>query len=356
VTEPPTLTDPSTDMDRSVTTDQAGLTGVQECDEPAPEPVYVDDIIVGDESTAHSGETAGSDPAGSLDSETGSDERDESASHASESPEDESETTMSIDDFDGVAMMAVPAPVVGGSDSVTPDLAAVTVAAENQGSDESEPNPLGHVQLTFTASASATSLMALRARFKAAPTAWGLADVTIGDLVCFAAVRALRQFPAMNAAVRGAETGSGSVVDLGIAVDTGHGLVHPTIRDAGMMGLKQLSRQTKALAEQARSGDISPALLTGSTFAVTNLGAFGIESFTAILHAPQVAILGVNAIQPRAVVHPDGSYGAEQAISFSLTVDHAVVDEADAARYLQSLCAIIADLDLVIMADGGLDH
>ena len=87
----------------------------------------------------------------------------------------------------------------------------------------------------------------------------------------------------------------------------------------------------------------------GGTFTVSNLGAFGIESFTPLLNVPQVAILGVDAIFPRAVVNPDGTVGAEQRIGFSLTADHRVIDGADAARYLKDLCAAVADIDLTVL-------
>jgi pyruvate dehydrogenase E2 component (dihydrolipoamide acetyltransferase) len=83
--------------------------------------------------------------------------------------------------------------------------------------------------------------------------------------------------------------------------------------------------------------------------AVSNLGAFGIESFTPLLNVPQVAILGVDAIFPRAVINPDGSVGAEQRIGFSLTADHQVIDGADAARFLRDLCSAIADIDLTVL-------
>jgi pyruvate dehydrogenase E2 component (dihydrolipoamide acetyltransferase) len=90
-------------------------------------------------------------------------------------------------------------------------------------------------------------------------------------------------------------------------------------------------------------------LLTGASFTVSNLGAFGIESFTPLLNVPQVAILGVDAIFPRATIKPDGTVGAEQRIGLSLTADHRVIDGADAARYLKDLAVAIANIDLTVM-------
>ena len=210
-----------------------------------------------------------------------------------------------------------------------------------------------HAQLTFDASAPAASLLALRAKFKASDPSLGMNTVTIGDLVAYAAVRVASTFASINATYQDGVLRSYANVHLGLAVDTPRGLLVPTIRYASSMGLREFSAQAKALAAQANAGSINPDLLTGATFTVTNLGAFGIESFTPILNSPQTAILGVNTILPRPVVGQDGAIGVEQRISFSLTVDHAVVDGADAARFLQALVAFVSNIDLAILAEGG---
>ena len=97
-------------------------------------------------------------------------------------------------------------------------------------------------------------------------------------------------------------------------------------------------------------GKIEPDLLAGATFTVSNLGGFGIESFTPLLNVPQVAILGVDAIFPRATIDEDGSVGVEQRIGFSLTADHRVIDGADAARFLQDLVKAIENIDITALA------
>ena len=208
-----------------------------------------------------------------------------------------------------------------------------------------------HAQLTFDSSAPAASLLGLRAHLKASDPAIGMNQITIGDLVAYAAVRTALSHPSINATLDNQVLRVYQGVHLGLAVDTPRGLLVPTIRFASGMGLKEFSAQSKELAAQARSGKINPDLLSGATFTVTNLGGMGIESFTPILNSPQVAILGVNAIRPCPVIAPDGSFGVEQRISFSLTVDHGVVDGADAARYLQALVAYIANIDVAIMAE-----
>jgi len=207
-----------------------------------------------------------------------------------------------------------------------------------------------HAQITETASAPATALLALRARLNNQD----LPKITLGDLLAYAAVRTVADFPVLNSTFDGTTLRSFSAVHLGLAVDTVRGLLVPTIRFSSTMGLHQFAVASKELITQARTGTINPDLLTGATFSLTNLGAYGIESFTPILNSPQVAILGVNAITPSAVVNPDGSIGVEQRISFSLTVDHAVVDGADAARFLQALTAFITDIDRRIDTETGL--
>ena len=204
-------------------------------------------------------------------------------------------------------------------------------------------------QLTYTATAPAANLLAMRARFKTSDSGLGYARVTIGDLVGFAAVRALAKHAIVNSLLVDGVIRTYAEVHLGIAVDTPRGLLVPTVRQASQMTLLEFSTLRAELAEQASAGSINPDLLQGATFTVTNLGAYGIESFTPVLNLPQVAILGVDAIRPHALVNPDGSLGAEHRIGFSLTADHRVIDGADAARYLQDLCAAIADIDLFVM-------
>jgi pyruvate dehydrogenase E2 component (dihydrolipoamide acetyltransferase) len=203
-------------------------------------------------------------------------------------------------------------------------------------------------QLTYTATAPAAGLLALRARLKGASDP-GLAAVTIGDLVGYAAVKTLLAHPVVNAQLSDGVLREFASVHLGMAVDTPRGLLVPTLRFADGLTLRDFSARSKALANEAIGGSISPDLLGGATFTVSNLGAFGIESFTPLLNVPQVAILGVDAIFPRVVVNADGSVGAEQRIGFSLTADHRVIDGADAARYLKDLCAAVADIDLTVL-------
>lgn len=208
---------------------------------------------------------------------------------------------------------------------------------------------LNSAQLTFNSSARASALLALRARLKASDPSLGLQQVTIGDLVAFAAVQTAKRYASTNAHLSDNVLRTFETVHLGLAVDTPRGLLVPTVRDASSMGLRGFSAASKEVITASQAGNISPDLLSGATFTVTNLGAMGIESFTPILNLPQTAILGVDAVVPRPVVNPDGSFGVEQRIGFSLTVDHRVVDGADAARFLADLARFIENIDLVVV-------
>ncbi|MDP2790847.1 MAG: dihydrolipoamide acetyltransferase family protein [Rectinemataceae bacterium] len=205
-------------------------------------------------------------------------------------------------------------------------------------------------QLTFNASAPADKLLSLRSRLKSSDSSLGLSGITIGDMVAFAATRVLATYPKLNAHVVDGVVRSYEQVHLGLAVDTPRGLMVPVVRDARSLSLRQFSEQSKLLAKSCVDGSPNPDLLSGSTFTVTNLGAFGIESFTPILNEPETGILGVDNIAPRATIGPDGKPGVEMRIGFSLTVDHRIVDGADAARFLKDLADYIANIDIVMLA------
>ncbi len=203
-------------------------------------------------------------------------------------------------------------------------------------------------QLTMTAYADATRLLQLRAAFKSADPQFEMAGVTLNDLILFAAARTLTEHPEINATCRDGERGleivRSATVHLAFAVDTPRVLMVPVIRDAAGLRVRELSARAADLAERCRDGSITPAELTGGTFTVSNLGSFGVESFTPILNPPQAAILGVGAVAWR----PTGERAVQQQIALSLTIDHRLIDGAPAARFLQTLCARIAELDVLL--------
>ncbi len=205
-------------------------------------------------------------------------------------------------------------------------------------------------QLTLNTSAKADGLLAMRKKFKNSDESLGLNRITLNDLVCFAVVKVLPKYPVFNAHLEDGVLTTFEQVHLGFAADTPRGLLVPVIRSAQSLTLKQFSAEAKRLGLAANEGNLSPDYLSGGTFTVSNIGAFGIESFTPVLNLPQTAILGVAAITPRPCVNTDGSVGVEQRIGLSLTIDHQVIDGADAARFLKDLVAAIENIDITVLA------
>ena len=192
-------------------------------------------------------------------------------------------------------------------------------------------------QLTLHTSADARKIKALRKIFKKEAEEGNKPNITINDLVCYAAVKTLGQHPEVNAHFLGDSIRHFRDVHMGFAVDTKRGLMVPTLKNASHLKLEGFAIQMKDLAAQAQSGKIDPELLTGATFTITNLGAFGIEMFTPVLNPPQVAILGLNTITMHPSQLEDGSFGFIPKIGLSLTFDHRAIDGAPAAAFLRDV-------------------
>lgn len=202
-------------------------------------------------------------------------------------------------------------------------------------------------QYTLTSSAGATGLLALRKKIKAAHEAGRLPDININELVVFACVKALAEMPQVNAELIDGKIYQRSRVHIGFACDTAKGLLVPVVRDCQDLSLPALAQQIKSLTQQAVDGTIAPDDLSGATFTISNLGSLGIESFTPILNAPQVAILGVNAIQLKPA-RKGGSVEYVDYIGFSITCDHQVIDGAPGARFLRMLAGVIEKIESVV--------
>ena len=205
-------------------------------------------------------------------------------------------------------------------------------------------------QLTLNTTANAAGILALRKKVKNADESLGLNKITLNDLVCFAVSRTLPKYPVFNAHLQDGVLTEFEQVHLGFACDTPRGLLVPVIRSAQALGLKAFSDEAKRLAGDAIDGTIAPDFLSGGTFTVSNIGSFGIETFTPVINLPQTAILGVGAITPRPLVAADGTIGVEQRLNLSLTIDHQVIDGADGARFLRDLVAAIDNIDVTVLA------
>jgi len=199
-------------------------------------------------------------------------------------------------------------------------------------------------QLTINTSAPASKLLEIR-------TAAKTQAVTINDLILFAVTRTLPRFLYMNAHKMDNTIRTFERVHLAMAVDTPRGLVVPVIRNADLLSLTQISSEAKRLAAACQSGAVNPDELSGSTFTVSNLGNLGVTSFTPVLNLPEVAILGVCSIELKPVAQPIADHPSpitfEPHIGFSLTINHEAVDGAPAAKFLQSLCDTVANIDLL---------
>ncbi len=192
-------------------------------------------------------------------------------------------------------------------------------------------------QLTHNFSFDATAIKTYRAQLKA--LGGDLGGITLGDMVLYAVSRTLPDVPDLNAnMVEKNVIRHFRHVNLGVAVDTDRGLMVPTIFHADTKSLLQISKEVKELADQCRKGSISPDLLTGASFTVSNLGTYGVESFTPVINYPQTGLLGVCTITERVRRAADGGIEVYPAMTLSLTYDHRAIDGGPASRYVQNLC------------------
>jgi pyruvate dehydrogenase E2 component (dihydrolipoamide acetyltransferase) len=196
-------------------------------------------------------------------------------------------------------------------------------------------------QYTLNASAGAAAMLALRARIKTTP---GAPDININDMVVFCAIKALLEFPDLNAELIENRIYRHTHVHIGFACDTPRGLMVPVVRDADKLSAADLAARMRALTAGAVQGNIALDDLSGATFTVSNLGGLGIEWFTPVLNPPQVAILGVDAIGLKPV-RRDGQIEFVDVIGLSLTCDHQAVDGAPGARFLQVLKRKIEEVE-----------
>jgi pyruvate dehydrogenase E2 component (dihydrolipoamide acetyltransferase) len=184
---------------------------------------------------------------------------------------------------------------------------------------------------------------ALREKRKAQYEAAG-AKLTFTAFIAKVTVDALRQFPIVNASVDGDNIVYKKDINLGIAVALENGLIVPVIRSADEKNLLGLTRAINDLATRARSKKLSPDEVQGGTFTITNPGIFGALYGLPLINQPQVAILGVGAIEKRAVV-VDDAIGIRPMCHLSLGYDHRLVDGADAGRFLAYIKERLEDFD-----------
>lgn len=185
----------------------------------------------------------------------------------------------------------------------------------------------------LTVEADVTDLLAARERMKAAAAT--PEDVpSFNDVVILAVARALREHPDVNAGYGDATIERYGRVNVGMAVASDEGLVVATIFDADRMRLAKIARAARDVVERVRSGDVTAEELGGATFTVSNLGMYGIDSFSAIINPPQAAILAVGRPLRKPVIDTDGSFVARDRVSLTLSCDHRALSGGEAARFL----------------------
>jgi pyruvate dehydrogenase E2 component (dihydrolipoamide acetyltransferase) len=153
----------------------------------------------------------------------------------------------------------------------------------------------------------------------------------------------LKEFPGFNASLDGDELVLRRYYNIGFAADTPGGLVVPVIKDADQKGLVEIARELTSLSAKAREGKLSSGDMSGGTFTISSLGGIGGTSFTPIINAPEVAILGVtrSAIKP---VWNGSEFKPRLMVPLSLSYDHRVIDGAAAARFVAHLVRVLSDL------------
>ncbi len=194
--------------------------------------------------------------------------------------------------------------------------------------------------VTITTTVDATNLVNLRRQFKAVVEAGEAPAIGYTELIVKLTALALEKHPMLNSRWAGDQIQVWRGVHIGIAVDTDSGLKVPVIRDVPHLSLRELAARARSLAERARSGTLTAAELSGSTFTVSNLGQLGVEIFTPLINPPECAILGLGRIQSVVVVE-NKQFVERDRMFLSLTFDHRIVDGAPAARFLQALGRLI---------------
>ncbi|MCP9965955.1 MULTISPECIES: dihydrolipoamide acetyltransferase family protein [Actinomadura] len=234
-------------------------------------------------------------------------------------------------------------PVQGRADD--PDVEAVPlnrfrkVAAKRLGQSKRE---APHFYLNREVDAEA--LLAFRATLN---EALAPAKVSVNDLVVKAAATALREHPAVNVSYTEENLLFHKRIHVGVAVAVEDGLVVPVVRDADRKSVSEIGREARELAGKAREGKLSAQEMSGGTFSVSNLGMFGVDSFSAVINPPEAAILAVGAVRDEPVVR-DGQVVPGKRMAVTLSVDHRATDGATAAKFLARLAELLQNPLLIV--------
>jgi len=201
-------------------------------------------------------------------------------------------------------------------------------------------------QLTHHSTFDAADIINFRQNLKSMTDRPELSKITVTDIIVYATARVLLRHKSMNAHFLGDKMALFNNAHIGLAVDTPRGLLVPTIFNANVMSLTEISKATKEKIEKSRQGTIGPDEIKGGTFTISNIGGFGIEMFTPIINPPQTGILGVcNVIERTKNGKPYPAMG------LSLTYDHRALDGADAARFQRELMDYLEKFSFNLMLE-----
>ena len=207
-------------------------------------------------------------------------------------------------------------------------------------------------QLTHTISFDCTNILAFRKYLKENAEVLKLPNITINNIIVYALSRVLKNHKDLNAnLINGDTMRYFEHVNMGIATDTPRGLLVPTLFGADTMSLSEIAIKSKKLSQDAIDGKLSPEFLTGGSFTVSNVGTYGIESFTPVVNPPQTGILGVNTLETRIKLGKDGEIIPYTAMALSLSYDHRALDGAPASRFLKDLKDYLENFSVNLMAD-----
>jgi pyruvate dehydrogenase E2 component (dihydrolipoamide acetyltransferase) len=240
--------------------------------------------------------------------------------------------------------VAVPAQAAGAADKVVPLSGMRRVIAERLVASK---GTIPHFYLQIEANAE--PLMKLRGEINAAAEAAGASKITVNDFILKAVVSALGRVPKVNASWAGDSIIEYGAIHLSVAVAVEEGLVTPVLRNVAGKSLREISDGVKDLAARARTKKLKPEEYQGGTFTVSNLGSYGIESFSAIINPPQAAILSVGTVVKKPVVNALGQIEVGQRVSLTLSCDHRVVDGSLGSQFLAELRGFIENPALMLL-------
>ena len=211
--------------------------------------------------------------------------------------------------------------------------------------------------VTLNTEVDVTSLVEMRKRLNEKAESTGI-SVSYTDLLVKIVALALRKHPMLNSTLSEDGIHILEQINIGVAIalDEGFdtqatqpkGLIVPVVRDADKKGLSEITKEIEEMAQKARDKSLTPEAVHGGTFTLTNLGMFGIDTFTPIINPPQCAILGVGRIVQKPVVS-DNEIQIRSMMGLSLSFDHRIVDGAPAAQFLQTISQLIAEPYLMIL-------